>query len=116
MAYAGVCALGGEDSRPIMGAINLCPGAFESLPPKRQLETDMHELLYAFVSGVVGLHSKASLESVGLLRGPASRRTVVLDAGMQLYLNVQTSPTMLLLLLLLLLAGFFSLVPAVQGW
>jgi leishmanolysin-like peptidase len=51
MAYAGVCAVGGEDDRPIMGAINLCPGAFESLPPMRQLETVLHELLHAFVSG-----------------------------------------------------------------
>jgi hypothetical protein len=51
MAYAGVCAVGGDDSRPIMGAINLCPGAFEGLGARRQLETVTHELLHAFVSG-----------------------------------------------------------------
>ncbi|WIA21793.1 hypothetical protein OEZ85_004177 [Tetradesmus obliquus] len=49
MAYAGVCAVGGDDSRPIMGAINLCRGAFEELGARRQLETVTHELLHAFV-------------------------------------------------------------------
>jgi hypothetical protein len=51
VAYAGACAVGGPDSRPVMGAINLCPGAYERLPPGRQVEVTVHELLHAFVSG-----------------------------------------------------------------
>lgn len=50
VAYAGVCAVGGEDSRPIMGAINLCPGSYDKLAPRRQIEVIIHELLHAFVS------------------------------------------------------------------
>lgn len=48
VAYAGVCAVGGEDNRPIMGSINLCPGAFDRLSYKRQIEVITHELLHAF--------------------------------------------------------------------
>ena len=50
VAYAGVCAVGGEDNRPIMGAINLCPGSYDKLAPRRQMEVITHELLHAFVS------------------------------------------------------------------
>jgi hypothetical protein len=50
VAYAGACAIGGPDNRPVMGAINLCPGAYERLGPSRQVEVTVHELLHAFVS------------------------------------------------------------------
>jgi len=50
VAYAGVCAVGGDDNRPVMGAINLCPGSYNKLPPRRQIEVITHELLHAFVS------------------------------------------------------------------
>lgn len=61
MAYAGVCAVGGDDSRPIMGAINLCRGAFEELGARRQLETVTHELLHAFVSVTGGCYITAHM-------------------------------------------------------
>jgi hypothetical protein len=50
VAYAGACAVGGEDSRPVMGSINLCPGAYDVLTPRRQMEVIVHELLHALVS------------------------------------------------------------------
>lgn len=49
VAYAAVCAIGGASYRPIMGAVNLCPGAFEALPASRQLDTLVHELMHTLV-------------------------------------------------------------------
>lgn len=79
MAYAGVCAVGGPDSRPIMGSINLCPGSFEALPPKRQMETVIHELLHAFVRHAAACtdtqsSQQSSCVSSGLTRTAAACR------------------------------------------
>jgi hypothetical protein len=53
VAYAGVCATSGAGNRPIMGAVNLCPGAFDSLTPAKQLDTVVHELLHMLVRTAV---------------------------------------------------------------
>ena len=60
VAYAGACAVGGPDSRPVMGAINLCPGAFDRLDARRQIEVITHELLHAFVGIVQRFAAPAS--------------------------------------------------------
>ena len=71
VAHAGVCAVGGYDGRPVAGAVNLCPGAFDKLPAHRQVEVVVHELLHAFVSG--GAHARGG--GGARLRGgaPAAR-------------------------------------------
>lgn len=73
VAYAGVCAVGGDDNRPVVGAINLCPGSYDGLAPRRQMEVITHELLHALVGGgrCFSYHNVACLLACLLFSGAA---------------------------------------------
>eukprot|EP00877_Chromochloris_zofingiensis_P003960 jgi/Chrzof1/13565/Cz08g02100.t1 len=77
LAYAGVCAVGGKDHRPIMGSMNLCPGAFDKLPYERQISVITHELLHAlaFTTSLFPLYANGDPRTK--FKGPYGQVTAI---------------------------------------